>query len=171
LCAPLLSCLDRLVEPQRVALGVASGESRKPFLVALAALNLLAVAAEERPLLCVVDDVQWLDQASAQVLGFVARRLLAEPVGMVFAARTMVDWEDPLAGLPDLRLSGLAEPSARALLTSVSTALLDESVHSRIVEEARGIPWRCWNSARRISAVGSRCRMPSTFRGASRINI
>ena len=139
LCAPMLSYLDALVEPQRgalsVALGLASGEPPESFLVALAALNLLAQAAEDRPLLCIVDDVQWLDQATAQVLGFVGRRLLAEPVGLVFAARTTTASEDPLAGLPDLRLSGLDEQSARALLASVTTGRLDESVRRRI---ARG---------------------------------
>ena len=144
LCTPLLSWLDALVESQRdalsVALGLTSGERPDPFMVALAALNLLAQAAEERPLLCVVDDVQWLDQASAQVLGFVGRRLLAEPVGLVFAARTMSAPEDPLAGLPDLGLSGLDEQSARMLLESVSAARLDESVGRRIVEEAHGNP-------------------------------
>ncbi|MGO9928426.1 MAG: LuxR C-terminal-related transcriptional regulator, partial [Mycobacterium sp.] len=133
-----------LAEPQRaalsVALGLASGERPEPFLVALAALNLFAQAAEERPLLCVVDDVQWLDQATAQVLGFVARRLLAEPVGLVFATRTTAALDDPLAGLPDLRLSGLDERSARALLASITTARLDESVRSRILEEAHGNP-------------------------------
>ncbi|HTY31770.1 AAA family ATPase [Mycobacterium sp.] len=142
-CAPQLSHVDALIEPQREALGVAlglkSGEPPEPFLVAVAALNLFAVAGEARPLLCVVDDVQWLDHASAQVLGFVARRLLAEPVALVFAARTSAG-DDSLAGLPDLRLSGLAEPSARALLASVSTALLDESVRHRIMEEAHGNP-------------------------------
>ena len=144
LCAPMLSYLDALVEPQRgalsVALGLASGEPPESFLVALAALNLLAQAAEDRPLLCIVDDVQWLDQATAQVLGFVGRRLLAEPVGLVFAARTTTASEDPLAGLPDLRLSGLDEQSACALLASVTTARLDESVRRRIVEEAHGNP-------------------------------
>ncbi len=144
LCAPMLSYLDALVEPQRealsVALGLASGEPPETFLVALAALNLLAQAAEDGPLLCIVDDVQWLDQATGQVLGFVARRLLAEPVGLVFAARITSASEDPLAGLPDLRLSGLDEQSARALLASVSTARLDESVRSRILEEAHGNP-------------------------------
>ncbi len=144
LCTPMLSCLDAMIEPQRealsVALGLASGERPESFLVALAALNLLAQAAEERPLLCVVDDVQWLDQATAQVLGFVGRRLLAEPVGLVFAARTTAASEDPLAGLPDLRLSGLDEQSAQALLASVTTARLDESVRRRIVEEAHGNP-------------------------------
>jgi hypothetical protein len=144
LCAPLLPCLDALIEPQRqalsVALGLASGERPEPFLVALSALNLFAQAAEERPLLCVVDDVQWLDQATAQVLGFVSRRLLAEPVGLVFATRTTNAVDDPLAGLPDLRLSGLDERSARALLATVTTARLDESVRRRILEEAHGNP-------------------------------
>ena len=140
----MLSYLDALVEPQRealsVALGLASGEPPESFLVALAALNLLAQAAEDRPLLCIVDDVQWLDQATAQVLGFVGRRLLAEPVGLVFAARPTAASEDPLAGLPDLRLSGLDERSARALLASVTTGRLDESVRRRILEEAHGNP-------------------------------
>ncbi|MGO9928658.1 MAG: AAA family ATPase, partial [Mycobacterium sp.] len=144
LCAPILSCLDTLIEPQRaalsVALGLASGVRPEPFLVALAALNLFAQAAEERPLLCVVDDVQWLDQSTAQVLGFVGRRLLAEPVGLVFATRTTAALDDPLAGLPDLRLSRLDERSARALLASVTTARLDESVRRRIVDEAHGNP-------------------------------
>jgi hypothetical protein len=144
LCAPMLSYLDALVELQRealcVALGLASGEPPESFLVALAALNLLAQAAEDRPLLCIVDDVQWLDQATAQVLGFVGRRLLAEPVGLVFAARTTTASEDPLAGLPDRRLSGLDERSARALLASVTTGRLDESVRRRIVEESHGNP-------------------------------
>ena len=144
LCAPMLSYLDALVEPQRgalsAALGLASGEPPESFLVALAALNLLAQAAEERPLLCIVDDVQWLDQATAQVLGFVGRRLLAEPVGLVFAARTTTASQDPLAGLPDLRLSGLDEQSACALLASVTTGRIDESVRRRILEEAHGNP-------------------------------
>jgi DNA-binding CsgD family transcriptional regulator len=144
LCAPMLSYLDALVEPQRealnVALGLAPGEPPALFLVALAALNLLAQAAEDRPLLCIVDDVQWLDQATAAVLGFVGRRLLAEPVGLVFAARTTTASEDPLAGLPDLQLSKLDEQSARALLASVTTGRMDESVRRRILEEAHGNP-------------------------------
>ena len=149
LCTPMLSGRDALIAPQRealnVALGLASGERPETFLVALAALNLLAQAAEERPLLCVVDDVQWLDQATAAVLGFVGRRLLAERVGVVFATRTagpssMASAEDPLAGLPNLRLSGLAEQPARALLASVTTARVDESVRRRLVEEAHGNP-------------------------------
>jgi AAA ATPase domain len=148
LCMPIRSCLGALIEPQRkalsVALGLAPGERPDPFMVALAALSLLAQAAEERPLLCVVDDVQWLDRATAQVLGFVGRRLLAEPVGLVFAARTpdpsTVAQADPLAGLPDLQLAGLDEQSAAMLLASVSAARIDESVGKRIIEEARGNP-------------------------------
>ena len=144
LCTPMLSDFDALDGPQRealsAALGLASGEPPESFLVALAALNLLTQAAEERPLLCIVDDVQWLDQATAQVLGFVGRRLLAEPVGLVFAARTTTASQDPLAGLPDLRLSGLDEQSACALLASVTTGRIDESVRRRILEEAHGNP-------------------------------
>ncbi len=144
LCTPMLSYLDALIESQRealsVALGLASGERPESFLVALAGLNLLAQAAEDRPLLCIVDDVQWLDQATAQVLGFVGRRLLAEPVGLIFAARTTSASEDPLAGLPDLQLPKLDERSARALLASVTTGRLDESVRQRILEEAHGNP-------------------------------
>jgi DNA-binding CsgD family transcriptional regulator len=142
LCAPILDRLESLVEPQRlalsVALGLASGESPDPFLVALATLSLLAEASENLPMLCVVDDVQWLDHASAQILGFVGRRLLAEPVALVFAARTPVTPPDHLAGLPQLDLAGLNEQSSRALLASVVAARLDESVRARIIEESRG---------------------------------
>ena len=144
LCAPMLSRLDRLPEPQhdalRTAFGISSGPPPDRFMLALAALNLMAAVSERQPLLCVVDDAQWLDQASAQVLGFVARRLLAESVGLVFAARTPGPGLDPLAGLPELQLGGLDHESARALLSTVMSARLDERVRARIIEETRGSP-------------------------------
>ena len=119
LCAPLLDRLEGLPGPQRDALGVAFGlrEGGAPdrFMVALAVLTLLAEVAEDRPLLCVVDDAQWLDQASAQVLAFAARRLLAEPVGLIFAAR---EPGKQFEGLPDLEVRGLPDRDARALLGS-----------------------------------------------------
>jgi DNA-binding CsgD family transcriptional regulator len=147
LCAPMLDRLGSLPEPQRrglsVAFGLASGESPDRFLVALATLSLMAEAAEEQPMLCVIDDAQWLDQASAQVLGFLGRRLLAEPVALVFAVRTPAPGDpsaDPLAGLPELQLGGLDEQSAQALLATVISGPLDESVRARILEETHGHP-------------------------------
>ena len=147
LCAPMLGRLGSLAEPQRrglsVAFGLASGDSPDRFLVALAALSLMAETSEAQPMLCVVDDAQWLDQASAQVLGFVGRRLLAEPIALVFAIRTPAPGDpspDHLAGLPELRLGGLDEQSARALLATVTSGPLDESVRARIVEETHGHP-------------------------------
>jgi DNA-binding CsgD family transcriptional regulator len=147
LCAPMLDRLGSLAEPQRlglsVAFGLAAGDSPDRFLVALAALTLMAEAAEEQPVLCVVDDAQWLDQASAQVLGFIGRRLLAEPVALVFAIRTPTPGDpspDYLEGLPGLRLGGLDEQSARALLATVTSGPLDESVRARILEETQGHP-------------------------------
>jgi hypothetical protein len=98
--------------------------------------------AEQRPLLCVVDDEQWLDRASAQALGFVARRLAADPMGLVFAAR--VPGED-LAGLPQLTVEGLRAGDARALLDSVLADPLDARVRDRFVAETRGTRWPCWN--------------------------
>jgi len=159
LCAPMLGRLDSLPAPQRHGLGVAfgleSGDSPDRFLVALAGLGLLAEAAEERPLLCVVDDAQWLDQASAQVLGFVGRRLLAEPIALVFAVRTPAPRQgspDPLAGLPELVLGGLDERSARALLATVTSGPLDESVRARIIEETRGNPLALLELGRSLGA-------------------
>src|SRR3954449_881534 len=143
LCAPMLGRLDALPEPQQaalcVALGLASGAAPDRFLVALAALSLLSDVAAERPLLCLVDDAQWLDAASGQVLGFVARRLLAESVAVVLAVRDPTD-EPELAGLPDLVLGGLADADARALLATVIPGRLDARVRDRLVAEARGNP-------------------------------
>src|SRR3954447_18886885 len=143
LCAPLLRRLDRLAEPQqtalRRALGLAAGPAPDRFLVGLAALGLLAAATDERPLLCLVDDAHRLDGASAQLLGFVARRLRSEPVAFVFAVRAPGD-EGDLAGLPELALGGLADEDARALLASAVPGVLDERVRDRIVGETRGNP-------------------------------
>lgn len=144
LCGPMLDRLGALPAPQRAALSVAfglsSGEAPDRFLVALAALSLLSDIAEERPLLCLVDDAQWVDAASAQVLGFVARRLLAESVAMVFSVREPSQ-ERELADLPELTLGGLSEADARALLRrSVIPGPLDERVRDRIVSETRGNP-------------------------------
>jgi DNA-binding CsgD family transcriptional regulator len=141
LCAPMLDRLERLPAPQQAALsaafGLSSGSAPDRFLVALAVLSVLADAAEEHPLVCLVDDQQWLDHASAQVLGFVARRLAAEPVGLVFAARAP---GDELAELPELIVEGLEEADARALLDAVVTGPLDAPVRDRIVAETRGNP-------------------------------
>ncbi|HVD15638.1 MAG TPA: AAA family ATPase [Actinomycetota bacterium] len=141
LCAPMLDRLERLPAPQRAALrtafGLGSGSAPDRFLVGLATLSLLAGVAEEQPVLCLVDDQQWLDHASAQVLGFVARRLAAESIGLVFAAR--VPGEE-LTGLPELSVEGLGEADARALLDAVVTGPLDAPVRDRIVAEAGGNP-------------------------------
>ena len=147
LCAPMLGRLGSLAEPQRrglsVAFGLASGDSPDRFLVALAVLSLMAETSEEQPMLCVVDDAQWLDQASAQVLGFVGRRLLAESIALLFAVRTPAPGNsspDHLAGLPELRLGRLDEHAARALLATVISGPLDESVRARVLAEAHGHP-------------------------------
>jgi hypothetical protein len=141
LCAPVLDRLDRLPGPQRDALRTAFGQSAGPppdrFLVGLAVLSLLSEVAGERPLVCVVDDVQWLDRASVQALGFVARRLAADPVGLVFAARVP---GEQLAGLPELTVEGLRAGDARALLDSVLAGPLDTRVRDRLVAETRGNP-------------------------------
>ena len=143
LCAPLLDRAETLPEPQQTALDVAlgrrAGAAPDRFLVGLAVLNLLA---EEGPMLCLVDDAQWLDQASAQVLAFIARRVGAERLVLMFAVREPCDsgGGDALAGLPELRLNGLGEADARALLSTAVSAPLDEGVRDRIVAEARGNP-------------------------------
>ena len=144
LCAPMLDHAESLPVPQREALRTAFGLSAGPvpdrFLVGLAVLGLLSETAGERPLVCVVDDQQWLDRASAQALGFAARRLAADPVGLVFAAR--VPGKD-VAGLPELVVEGLAEGDARELLESVLTGLtgpLDARVRDRIIADTHGNP-------------------------------
>jgi DNA-binding CsgD family transcriptional regulator len=141
LCAPMLDHLETLPVPQRDALrtafGISAGPAPDRFLVGLAVLSLLAEVAAAQPLICLVDDEQWLDHASAQVLAFVARRLGAESVGLVFAARLP---SSDLRGLPELVLGGLSEADARALLDSVLPALIDARVRDQIVAETRGNP-------------------------------
>jgi DNA-binding CsgD family transcriptional regulator/tetratricopeptide (TPR) repeat protein len=143
LCAPFLDRLARLPGPQRDALGTAfglrDGDSPDRFLVGLAALSLLSTVAEERPLVCVVDDAQWLDAASAQALVFVARRLGAESVGLVLAVRRP-SGDRYLEGLPELMVGGLDDRDAHELLATVVTGPLDDRVRDRIVAETRGNP-------------------------------
>jgi DNA-binding CsgD family transcriptional regulator len=141
LCAPMLSRSGHLPEPQRDALRTAFGQAAGPppdrFLVGLAVLSLLSEVAGERPLVCLIDDEQWLDQASAQALGFAARRLAADPVGLVFAAR---EPGGELDGLPELEVGGLRESDARALLDSALAGPLDDRVRDQIVAETQGNP-------------------------------
>ena len=143
LCGPTLDRLGALPDPQREALGVAfglwSGGVPDRFLVGLAVLGLLSEVAAVRPLLCLVDDAQWLDQASAQVLAFVARRLDAESVAVLFGTRDRAG-EGGLAGLPGLVVAGLSVADARALLASVIPGRLDERVRDRIIAESGGNP-------------------------------
>ena len=141
LCSPILEFIERLPDPQRDAIGVAfglsAGKAPSPFLVGLAVLGLFSEAAERQPLLCVVDDAQWLDGASAGALAFVTRRLLAERVALAFATR---DVGSGWARFPQLRVDPLGRRDARALLESVLAARLDESVLERIIAETGGNP-------------------------------
>jgi len=172
LCAPMLGKLAGLPDPQREALSVAfgleTGEAPDRFVVGLAALRLLSAAAGQQPLLCVVDDAQWLDRASALVLAFVARRLLAEPVALVFAAD---EPGEEFRGLPELAVTGLGEGAARELLGSVIRGPLDERVRDRIVAETRGNPLALLELPRGVPGVpglsgvaGSRGRIEESFR-------
>lgn len=155
LCAPLIAHADDLPRPQREALAVAFGSGVGPtpdrFLVGLAVLSLIAAAAHDEPLLCIVDDAQWLDQVSVQTLGFVARRLLAEPVAVVCATRD--SGTEVLAGLPDLTVTGLSDVDAQNLLESVMIGGIDPRVRDRIVAETRGIPLAIVEVPRSVSAT------------------
>jgi len=157
LCAPLLNHLDRLPSPQRDALatvfGLAAGPVPDRLMVGLATLTLLAEAAEERPLACVIDDAQWLDRASAQVLAFVARRLLAEPVALVAAARRGAG-DDFLPGMPELAIGGLDEDDARRLLLTGVHGPVDEAVADQIVMESHGNPLALLELPRTWSVAG-----------------
>jgi DNA-binding CsgD family transcriptional regulator len=156
LCAPMLEHLDRLPVPQRDALATVLGRSAGPapdrFLVGLAALTLLAEVADRQPLVCIVDDAQWLDHASEQIVGFVGRRLLAERIALVCAVRTGIGG-NILAGLPELSIEGLGDSDARALLLENVHGPLDAAVCDQIVTESHGNPLallelpRTWNAA------------------------
>ena len=141
LCAPMLDRLEALPAPQQDALrtvfGISAGPPPDRFLVALAVLSLLAEAAADRPLVCVIDDEQWLDQASAQALGFAARRLAADQVALVFGARVP---GQELDGLPELIVTGLAEGDARELLAAALPGPLDPRVRDQVIAEADGNP-------------------------------
>jgi DNA-binding CsgD family transcriptional regulator len=154
LCSPLLELTVRLHDPQRealaVAFGLSAGPAPNPFLVSLAALGLLSEAAEEQPVLCVVDDAQWLDLASARTLAFIGRRLVAERIGLLFAAREI---GETLTGLPELAIEPLAHDDARALLESVLPTRMDEPILDRLVAEAHGNPLALLEMPRGLTAT------------------
>jgi DNA-binding CsgD family transcriptional regulator len=173
LCAPMLDLRDRLPAPQRDALATVFGLSATadpdPFLVGLATLTLFAEVAEEQPLVCIVDDAEWLDPASAQILGFVARRLLAERVAIVCATRTGIG-DHVLGGLPELRIRGLDDGDACALLLDNVHGPLDAAVCDQIVTESHGNPLallelpRTWNAAELAGGFGLPGSEPVTDR-------
>jgi DNA-binding NarL/FixJ family response regulator len=174
ICAPFLGSLDILPSPQRdalaIAFGMRSGTPPDRFLVGLAVLSLLTEIAEAEPLVCLVDDAQWLDGVSAQVLGFVARRLEAEAIVMIFALREPSDGSE-LAGLPELTLGPLDTRDAGALLASTMRGRLDDSVSARIIAEARGNPLailelpRAWS----LTAIAGGFGLPDSVPVAARI--
>ena len=174
MCAPMLDRLDRLPVPQRDALstvfGLSAGSPPDRFLVGLATLTLFAEVAEKQPLVCMVDDAQWLDLASAQVLGFVARRTLVERIAIVCAARRG-SGDEVLAGLPDLSIQGLGDTDARSLLLGHLHGPLDSEVCDQIIAETHGNPLallelpRTWNPAQLAGGFG----LPDTQHVAGRI--
>jgi DNA-binding CsgD family transcriptional regulator len=158
LCTPIIGGLDSLPDPQQraleSALGLEKGGSPDKFLVALGALGLIGAACENGPLLCVIEDAHWLDDASAQVLGFIGRRLQGEPVGLVFAARAPVALPNHLAGLPELRIEGVDERTSRALLRSVGGMRIDERIRARIIDETGGNPLALLELGARMMTAG-----------------
>lgn len=169
LCGPMLDQLDRLPVPQGQALatvfGLSAGAAPDRFLVGLGALTLFAEVAEQQPLVCFIDDAQWLDRASAQILGFVARRLLAEQIALVCAVRTGIG-DDVLAGLPELSIHALNDSDARALLLENVYGPLDAAVCDQIVTESHGNPLallelpRSWNVADLAGGFGLPASQP-----------
>src|ERR1700728_187163 len=156
-CAPLTKHLGQLPPPQaealRVALGLSSSAPPDRFLAGLGVLSLAAEAASAQPVLCVVDDAQWVDQTSLQALACAARRLYGESVAMIFAARAGIPVPD-LDGLPEVVLAGLPDPDARAVLATVVLGRLDERVRDRIVAEAAGNPLALLEFSREVTAAG-----------------
>ena len=156
ICSPFLDRLDRLPDPQRTALSIAfgliGGDAPDRFMVGLAVLDLLADRAEERPLICLIDDAQWLDRVSAQAVAFVARRLVAERIVLAVAIREPSDERD-FVGLPDLTINGLSKADAGRLLDSVIKGPMDPRIRDRIIAETRGNPLallelpRAWTTA------------------------
>jgi DNA-binding CsgD family transcriptional regulator len=161
LCAPLLDRIERLAGPQRDALatafGLMAGNTPNPFIVGLATLSLLSEAGRRQPLLCLIDDAQWLDRASAQTIAFAARRLQADPVALLFATR---EPSQELSGFPELVVRGLDSRNSQALLDSVVGAQMDAPVRDRIIAEARGNPLallelhRVWTPAQLTGGFG-----------------
>src|SRR5689334_1825289 len=155
LLVPLLPAVDGLPKPQRraleVAFGLVHGPSADPFLVGLGVLTLLSDAAQTRPVLCTIDDAQWLDQESADVLSFVARRLLADRVGLLFAIRETTDLDARLQALPSLRIRGLPEQDAYKLLERSASSPIDPRVAARIVAAAGGNPLAVLTAARELT--------------------
>ena len=174
LCTPMLGRLGHLPIPQRDALntafGMSAGNPPDRFLVGLAVLSLLSDAAEEQPLVCIIDDAQWLDRVSVQVLAFVARRLLAERVGLVFARRESGDTHE-LEGLPELVIEGLAPDDARRLLDATIPGPLDAPVRNQLLGEADGNPLALLQLARggRLIGVAGGFGLPAEVPLSSRI--
>jgi hypothetical protein len=174
ICAPMLDHLDRISAPQRdaltVAFGLRAGDAPNRFFVGLAVLSLLAEVSEVQPLVCLVDDAQWLDQASASALAFVARRLLAERVGMVFARRDGGDAAG-LAGLPELPIHGLSDAAASAMLDDGLHAPLDPAVRTRILADAHGNPLALQELPRAMTPaeMAGGFGLPSTVSMSSRL--
>ncbi len=169
LCAPLLDHLDQLPTPQRDALGtvfgVRAGDAPDRFLVGLATLTLLADVADQQPLLCVIDDAQWLDAASAQIVLFVARRFLAERIALVCVARAGTG-DGVLAALPTLPVDGLGDSDSRRLLLENLAGPVDAAVCEQIIAESHGNPLallelpRTWNTAELAGGFGIPARQP-----------
>ncbi len=162
LCRPFLDRVGSIPAPQEVALSVAlgliDGETPDPFLVSLAALSLLSEEAARQPMLCLIDDAQWVDSASTQALAFVARRLLADSIAMVFAVREPASNRE-LDGLPELRLEGLAEDDAHALLRTVIPGRLESRVRDRLLTETRGNPLALLELPQRLTST----QLPGAF--------